>query len=67
MVFIFYILNVFRRLSLCDIYDQRIKAPFVPELDSAGDTTNFDDYDEAPLLHKNSDDYPEKFIDFPLS
>lgn len=56
-----------RRLNLADIFDQKIKAPFIPELEGPGDTANFDDYDEAPLIVKNTDEYADKFQDFPWS
>ncbi|XP_063688261.1 cAMP-dependent protein kinase catalytic subunit alpha-like isoform X2 [Bolinopsis microptera] len=57
--------NFFKRLNLADIFDQKIRAPFVPELEGPGDTANFDDYDEAPLLTKEDDEFIEKFTDFP--
>ena len=58
-------LNFPRRLNLGDIFDQKIRAPFIPELEGPGDTANFDDYDEAPLLTKEHDEFIEKYTDFP--
>lgn len=55
----------FRRLTLSDIFEQKIRAPFIPELDGPGDTANFDDYDESPLLVKDHDEFADKFADFP--
>ena len=59
--------NFFKRLNLVDIFEQRIKAPFIPELEGEGDTANFDDYDEAPMIVKEIDQYADKFCDFPSS
>ena len=56
----------FRRLNSRDILKMKIKAPFIPELSSAGDTANFDDYQESPLLKHDFDKYADKFKDFPI-
>lgn len=57
--------NFFRRLSLPEIFKQSIRAPFIPELEGPGDTANFDDYDEAPLLTRDVDPYEAEFETFP--
>lgn len=51
---------------MVDIFEQRIKAPFIPELEGEGDTANFDDYDEAPLIIKDFDMHAASFADFPM-
>lgn len=48
-----------------EIFKQSIRAPFIPELEGPGDTANFDDYDEAPLLTRDVDPYEAEFETFP--
>ncbi|KAL9901511.1 cAMP-dependent protein kinase catalytic subunit 3 [Glossina fuscipes] len=56
----------FKNLVWLDVYQKHLKAPIVPEVQSEGDTTHFDDYPEKDWKPARSLDQSELqlFIDF---
>jgi protein kinase A len=46
------------------IYHKKVDAPFIPKCKGAGDTSNFDEYDEEPLRVASSEKYAQEFGDF---
>ncbi|BFY99848.1 hypothetical protein BsWGS_02892 [Bradybaena similaris] len=46
------------------IYQRKVEAPFVPKTKGAGDTANFDDYEEEPLRISSTEKCAKEFIDF---
>lgn len=42
----------------------QVEAPFVPKTKGAGDTANFDDYEEEPLRISSTEKCAKEFIDF---
>ena len=48
-------------LHLCSL---QLDAPFIPKTKGAGDTSNFDEYDEEPLRISSSEKYVSEFADF---
>lgn len=42
----------------------QLDAPFIPKTKGAGDTSNFDEYDEEPLRISSSEKYASEFADF---
>merc|ERR1712076_181637 len=46
------------------IYQKRIEAHFIPKCKGAGDTSNFDDYEEEPLRISSSEKCAKEFADF---
>ena len=42
----------------------QIEAPFIPKCKGAGDTSNFDDYEEEPLRISSSEKCAKEFSDF---
>ena len=46
------------------IYQKKVKAPFIPKCKSAGDTSNFDDYEEETLRISLTEKCAEEFADF---
>uniref|UniRef100_A0A8R1XMH9 cAMP-dependent protein kinase catalytic subunit n=2 Tax=Onchocerca volvulus TaxID=6282 RepID=A0A8R1XMH9_ONCVO len=46
------------------IYQKKIDAPFLPKYRSAGDASNFDDYEEEPLRISNTEKCAKEFADF---
>ena len=46
------------------LFIPQLDAPFIPKCKGAGDTSNFDDYDEEPLRISSSEKYHNEFEDF---
>ncbi|XP_059140578.1 cAMP-dependent protein kinase catalytic subunit beta-like isoform X6 [Physella acuta] len=46
------------------IYQRKVEAPFVPKTKGAGDTANFDDYEEEPLRISSTEKCAKEFADF---
>ncbi|KAK6989446.1 cAMP-dependent protein kinase catalytic subunit alpha isoform X2 [Biomphalaria glabrata] len=46
------------------IYQRKVEAPFVPKTKGAGDTGNFDDYEEEPLRISSTEKCAKEFADF---
>jgi len=46
------------------VYQKKLEAPFVPKIKSAGDTSNFDDYDEEQLKIHTAERHVKEFADF---
>ena len=46
------------------LYSFQLDAPFIPKTKGAGDTSNFDEYDEEPLRVASSEKYASEFADF---
>merc|ERR1711934_730651 len=46
------------------IYQKRIEAHFIPKCKGAGDTSNFDDYEEEPLRISSTEKCAKEFADF---
>jgi len=46
------------------IYQRKVEAPFVPKTKGAGDTANFDDYEEEPLRIASTEKCAKEFADF---
>ena len=42
----------------------QLDAPFVPKCKSAGDPSNFDDYEEEPLRISSTEKFAKEFADF---
>ena len=42
----------------------QVDAPFIPKCRGAGDTSNFDDYEEEPLRISSQQKFPKEFADF---
>lgn len=42
----------------------QVEAPFVPKTKGAGDTANFDDYEEEPLRISSTEKCAKEFADF---
>ena len=42
----------------------QVEAPFVPKTKGAGDTANFDDYEEEPLRIASTEKCAKEFADF---
>jgi len=46
------------------IYQRKVEPPFVPKTKGAGDTANFDDYEEEPLRISSTEKCAKEFADF---
>jgi len=46
------------------IYQKKIEAHFIPKCKGAGDTSNFDDYEEEPLRISSTEKCAKEFADF---
>ncbi|XP_014663666.1 PREDICTED: cAMP-dependent protein kinase catalytic subunit-like isoform X2 [Priapulus caudatus] len=46
------------------IYQKRVEAPFIPKCKGAGDSSNFDDYEEEPLRISTTEKCVKEFADF---
>jgi protein kinase A len=46
------------------IFLKKVDAPFMPKCRSAGDASNFDDYEEEPLRISSQEKFPKEFADF---
>lgn len=46
------------------IYQKKIEAHFIPKCKGAGDTSNFDDYEEEPLRISSTEKCTKEFSDF---
>eukprot|EP00096_Caligus_rogercresseyi_P007228 TRINITY_DN2502_c0_g1_i2.p1 TRINITY_DN2502_c0_g1~~TRINITY_DN2502_c0_g1_i2.p1 ORF type:complete len:352 (-),score=37.20 TRINITY_DN2502_c0_g1_i2:597-1652(-) len=46
------------------IYQKKVEAPFIPKCKGAGDTSNFDDYEEEALRISSAEKCAKEFIDF---
>lgn len=54
----------FECIDWCKIYNRSLEAPFVPDIKSAGDTSNFDEYDEEPLKISKNLKFSKEFVEF---
>ncbi|KAK7790333.1 hypothetical protein R5R35_003683 [Gryllus longicercus] len=54
----------FKYIDWLAIVNRKVKPPFVPKVKSAGDTSNFDPFDEKPLPVSNKNLYEQEFKDF---
>ena len=46
------------------VFHPQLDAPFIPKTKGAGDTSNFDEYDEEPLRISSTEKYVSEFADF---
>ena len=46
------------------IYQKKIEAPFIPKYKGAGDTSNFDDYEEKLLCISSTKKFKKEFSNF---
>lgn len=46
------------------IHLKKVDAPFIPKCKGAGDTSNFDDYEEEPLRISSQEKFSKEFTDF---
>ena len=46
------------------IFQKKVEAPFLPKCKGAGDTSNFDDYEEEQLRIANTELCSEEFASF---
>lgn len=54
----------FKVIDWQKLFDRKIPAPYVPEIKGIDDTSNFEEYDEPPLLELPEEIYAEQFKDF---
>ncbi|KJE96019.1 cAMP-dependent protein kinase catalytic subunit isoform 3 [Capsaspora owczarzaki ATCC 30864] len=56
----------FRDTNFDDIYNLRVKSPYIPKVASAGDASNFERFEEEPIEwnDRGVDPYEETFKDF---
>ena len=45
-------------------YLVQVDAPFIPKTKSAGDASNFDNYEEEPLKTSATEKFAKEFVDF---
>ncbi|XP_050460649.1 cAMP-dependent protein kinase catalytic subunit beta-like [Cataglyphis hispanica] len=55
----------FQSINWLEIYNQKVQPSFIPQCTNQnGDTSNFDRYDEEPLLIASFDHYGKEFVNF---
>jgi protein kinase A len=54
----------FQTLDWVALYKRELEAPYLPKLKSAGDTSNFDEYDEEQLHISSVEKHANEFADF---
>lgn len=54
----------FSSLDWQAVFDMKVPAPYIPKIKSAGDASNFEEYDEEPLKASSAEKYPNEFRDF---
>lgn len=54
----------FKVIDWQKLFEKKITAPFIPEVKSLDDTSNFEEYDEPPLLELPEEVYADQFKDF---
>lgn len=54
----------FSTVDWIQLYHEQVEAPFKPKIKCAGDSSNFDDYDEEPLVIAKSEKFSKEFYDF---
>lgn len=64
LVMVFWLLLWKHSLTWLFLLLFQIEAPFIPKCKGAGDTSNFDDYEEEPLRISSSEKCAKEFSDF---
>jgi len=54
----------FAPIDFKQLYEKTLQAPYVPALSSAGDTSNFDEYDEEEIKKSDKLKFAKEFQDF---
>ena len=54
----------FSSIDWMSVYEKKIEAPFIPKIKSAGDTSNFDNYEEENLRIHSTERHVKEFADF---
>lgn len=54
----------FQTIRWMDLFERKVPAPYVPEIKGIEDTSNFEEYDEVPLLELQEEVYSQEFKDF---
>ncbi|KAK7590178.1 hypothetical protein V9T40_001791 [Parthenolecanium corni] len=54
----------FKTIDWMKLYLKKFTPPYVPEVKSLDDTSNFEEYDEVPILETPTEVYAEQFKDF---
>ncbi|XP_065218538.1 cAMP-dependent protein kinase catalytic subunit 1-like [Planococcus citri] len=54
----------FKSVDWMKLFDRKLPAPYIPEIKSIEDTSNFEEYDEQPILELPEEVYSEEFKDF---
>jgi protein kinase A len=54
----------FKSINWIALYDRNVEVPFVPKVSGPGDYSQFDKYDDIPLMVTDADKYETEFADF---
>ncbi|XP_039258432.1 cAMP-dependent protein kinase catalytic subunit beta isoform X1 [Styela clava] len=54
----------FSAIDWIAIYQRKVEAPFIPKFKHAGDSSNFDDYEEEQLRIHSTEKHAKEFADF---
>lgn len=56
----------FKSVDFDQIMRRRVKPSFKPKVRDAGDTSNFDYYDEEPFRTSSKEEFPEEFAEIKI-